>query len=482
MAPDKKIISSPVSAVLFPLALLLVLASCSSSKKMGPPASTLSLNLPDTLPALPASEIDLPIKIYAPPVLAMADSIVPREFNSPGWPAYLTASCEFRYKYHFVRSAFVLSCSNNKIGLQMRGNYQVAGSRCFCALGRPVSPWVSGNCGFGNEALRRVDISIRSDLAFLPGYRIRTTTRVDQLKALDKCVVSILSSDITQEIVDSIQASIASFCSALDQRMAGLDVAGYMRQLTVKANQKTAIGSYGYLAINPTAIRVGQLNYAKDTFSFAMGISCRPICTSDSSNPALIAALPPLSTGNNREGVSLYLPANYDYAFISGLLHDIGHDRTFLYKGSTIVIKDVAIKGIGNHQVEIKIDFDGTRKGRVFLRGTPILDIAKQSLSIPDISYSLESKDLVLKMARTLLRNKIRKSLQGSSYLDLAALLKANLPLLDAQLNRQLSPNLYTRGNAKDVRMIGLLAGDKTLQVQLALKADLSVISSGLPR
>jgi Domain of unknown function (DUF4403) len=449
---------------------------------MGPPASTQSLHLPDSLPALPISEIDLPIKIYAPSILAQADSIVPREFTSPGWPAYLMASCEFRYKYRFVRSGFVLSCSNNKVGLQMRGNYQVAGSRCFCALGKPVSPWVSGNCGFGNETMRRVDISIRSDLAFLPGYRIRTVTRVDQLKALDKCVVSLLSSDITQEIVDSIQSSIAGFCSALDQRMAGLDVADYMHQLTIKAGQKTAIGPYGYLAINPTAIRVGQLNYAKDTFSIAVGVSCRPVCTSDSSNPYIIPPLPPLSSGNNREGLSLYLPANYDYPFISKLLHDISHDRTFLYKGSTIIIKDVAIKGIGNHQIEIKIDFDGTRKGRVFLRGTPVLDVSKQTLSIPDISYSLESRDLVLKMARTLLRNKIRKSLQGSSYLDLAALIKTNLPMLDAQLNRPLAPNLFTRGSTKDLRMIGLLAGDKTLQVQLAVKADLSVVSTGLPR
>jgi hypothetical protein len=130
----------------------------------------------------------------------------------------------------------------------------------------------------------------------------------------------------------------------------------------------------------------------------------------------------------------------------------------------------------------MKIDFTGSRKGRIYLRGTPVLDTARQTLTLPDISYSLESKDLALKIARSLLRNKIRKSLQGNSYLDIAALIKANLPSINAQLNRQLSPTVYSSGKAREIRLIGLLTGEKTLQVQVLLNANLSLISTGLPR
>jgi hypothetical protein len=128
------------------------------------------------------------------------------------------------------------------------------------------------------------------------------------------------------------------------------------------------------------------------------------------------------------------------------------------------------------------IGFDGDRKGRLYLRGTPVLDTARQTLSVPDISYSLESKDLALKMAKALLRNKIRKSLRGNSYLDLAALLKTNLPGLDTQLNRQLAPNLHSYGQVKQLRLIGLLADDTMLQAQVYISADLSVSGTGLPR
>jgi len=108
-----------------------------------------------------------------------------------------------------------------------------------------------------------------------------------------------------------------------------------------------------------------------------------------------------------------------------------------------------------------------------------VVDTARQTLSVPDISYSLESKDVLIKMARTLLRGKIRRSVKGNSVLDLAALLKTNLQVINAQLNRSIGANLTTSGEIRELRLIGLLAGDKDLQAQLFIRADLSVTSTG---
>jgi hypothetical protein len=85
-----------------------------------------------------------------------------------------------------------------------------------------VSPWISGSCGFGKEPMRRVVIGISSGLNFLPSYRLHTSTGLDQLQALDKCQVSLFSSDVTQLILDSVRSSVAVFCSTLDETIAGL--------------------------------------------------------------------------------------------------------------------------------------------------------------------------------------------------------------------------------------------------------------------
>src|ERR1700750_2207913 len=101
-------------------AIVFSLVSCTASHKISAVAV-----LPDTLPALPASEIDVPVKIAAKPILAKAELIVPIEFTSESWPNFVQPSCDFRYKYRFLRSPLAISCVNNKLGVSFTGSYQV---------------------------------------------------------------------------------------------------------------------------------------------------------------------------------------------------------------------------------------------------------------------------------------------------------------------------------------------------------------------
>ncbi len=464
------------SLFLYTLIALVFFVSCTSSKKA---ASSLILHLPDSLPALPTSEIDLPVKINAKPILFKANFLVPTEFTSDGWPNYLQPSCDFRYKYRFVRSGFIITCVNNVLGVQLTGNYQVAGAKCLCSLNKPVSPWISGSCGFGKEPLRRVNINVSSRLSFLPNFKIATITAPGKIDAMDKCYVSLFSSDVTQQVLDSIRASVKNFCSTLDATISGMDFSRLAQQSVEKGFRKTAISKYGFLIINPSAIRVGQLNYIKDSFNISVGISCNPEMSSDSINKEIGDVHVPVNVGENRNNVSAYLNTSYDYNFLSKLLSDTLRNRVFDYKGRTIVIKDAAIKGLGNHQVEVRIDFAGTNKGRLYLRGTPVLDSAKQTLTIPDISYSLESGDLALKIGKSLFNNKIKKTIKGKSYLDIGALVKSNKAMLDSMVNRSINNNLSLSGKINQLRVVGLLAQDKMLQAQIYVNANLAVLSNG---
>lgn len=470
--------SSTVLLLGLALTFTLALISCGPSKKIAastPPPS-------DALPALPTSEIDLPIKIAGRPLIATADSLIPKEFVSLGWPGYLQPSCDFRYKYRFVRSGFTVRCTNNRISVALQGQYQVAGGRSLCVSNKPVSPWVSGYCGFDKEPMRRVDIAFSTQLNFQPDYSLRTASGLDQLKALDRCTMSVFSIDMTQQIIDSIGASINAFTKTLDVSIAKMNFSGNLHASATKAWQKTAIGPYGYLVVNPTAMRIGTLNYVNDTFHISLGISCRPELGSDSSNPSKLPPLPPLQSGSSRSGITLYLPATYDYAFINRLLNDSFRNKTFEYEGQKVILKNMTVSGMPHHQVKVEVDFGGSHTGQFFVWGTPTLDTAKQQLTVPDIQYELHSKDFLIKLARILFKNKIREGVKGNSFLDLAALLKANLPTLNAQLNRVLAPGLFTTGDVKQLKMIAIQANEKNIQTQVFLKADISITSTRLPR
>lgn len=458
------------------LPVFIFFLACSSTKKTTAPKEE-----QQTLPELPLSELDIPIKIAAAPILEKAEKLVPAAFTSDGWPDFMHPSCDFRYKYRFVRTSLQVSCTNNQIAIRFGGNYQVSGGKCICTAGIPVTPWISGNCGFLPQPLRKVNMSLSTNLKFLPNYQVRTTTNITQIQPVDKCEVSVFSSDITQLVMDSIRSSLITFSTALDQSIAGLSFTKFVTQIRDSSYRKIAIRKYGYFLLNPSALRIGQLNYVKDSFAISLGISCRPQFSSDPVNhiPAP-ASLPALLQTESRNGIRLYMNMNYDYTFLTKILQDSLHNKVFELKGRTIVVKDASVRGIGNQQVELRIDFAGSNHGSIYLHGTPVLDTAKQTLSLPDIQYSLEGEDLALKIGRSLFRNKIRKTIQGKSYLDITAFLNANKTMIDEQLNREWIKGVYSSGTLKEAKIIGLLVTSQNIQFQVFITGELKLSGGNL--
>ena len=124
-------------------------------------------------------------------------------------------------------------------------------------------------------------MALSTNLQFLPNYTIRTITTINQIQPVDKCEVSVFSSDITQLVMDSIRSSLVAFSTSMDQTIAGLSFAKFVTQLKDSSYRKIAIGKYGYFLLNPSAFRIGQLNYVKDSFAISLGISCKPQFSSD---------------------------------------------------------------------------------------------------------------------------------------------------------------------------------------------------------
>src|SRR5689334_18423001 len=88
--------------------LMLLLISCGGTKK------TVAVPVPATLPPLQESVINIPIKLFATPYLKQAETMAPTQFTSERWPDYLQTSCDFRYKYRFMRSGLGFACANNR--------------------------------------------------------------------------------------------------------------------------------------------------------------------------------------------------------------------------------------------------------------------------------------------------------------------------------------------------------------------------------
>lgn len=453
--------------------LLLALTACKTTRPL------LSTETPARLlPEPPTSQVNIPVKIYMKSLLTVMDSTTSKEFTNEQWPDYTESSCDFRYKYRFLRSPFTFSCVNNNVVIGFRGSYQIAGSKRVCGFDKPVSPWVGGSCGFGTEPLRKVDISIRSLLEFAPNHQLRTSTRLDASKAIDKCSVTILQTDITPQIMDSITASVNSYCTVFDQFVQAINNNSMLSNWRSGGSRVMPVSSYGYLNLNPILWRIGRFNTNKDTLAFSVGFSGTPQFSSDSLRLVKKTGLPPLSTTAPTGGISTYLNTVYNYSFFNKLLNDSLRNKPFEVEGRTFVIKDILIAGTNEGKISVDVAFTGNRKGVLHLSGTPQLDSVNQVLSMPDISFSIDTKDMLVNIGKALFRKKILKELKNQSVLDLAALIQKNKAQIEARFNQPLNEWMSTQGKLYDIRLTGLLPQKEYLQVQAFIKADLSIIAS----
>lgn len=447
-----------------------VLLSCSTSKKV-----VLSGAM-NSLPALQESVINIPLKIYAKQYLDKAELQTPLQFTSPGWPDFLISNCDFRYKYRFVRSGFRFSCVNNKATITMTGNYQIAGSKTVCAFGKQVSPWVSGSCGFSPEPMRRVEISIASTLRFQPDYTLRSLSGVEKISALDKCMVTVLNSDVTELVTDSICSSVNAFSASLDQTVSGLRFTALINKIGTAVGKKIPLSTYGYIKINPSAINIGAINYNKDTIYLTAGFACFPEVSSDSINHAVTNFLPPLRAMPLNGGFIINANAAYDYLFIDSLLTRLAKNNSFQIEGKTVTIQKVMVKGLENHMVELRFDFSGSKSGTIYLTGTPVLDIKNQVISIPDLDYSLQSRDLVLNLGKTFFNKRIIATIREKATIKINDLYKQNKPRLDSAFNRNFAQNIYVAGNSREITLTGLVIKKDNLLFQVRVAGFMNVI------
>ncbi len=448
----------------------------------GPAKKSVQANDNWRLPELPLSEVDIPVSIAAAPLLEKAEKLVPQEFTSDKWPAFLQPTCDFRYKYRFVRGRLQLTCHRNIVTLSFGGNYQVAGSKSLCTGNIPVTPWISGACGFPPQPLRRVKMALLSSIQFQPGFQVRTTTTVLQVQPLDRCEVSVFSSDITQMIMDSIRSSLSGYAAIADKSIAAIAFPALLKQLRDSAYGGIGLRGYGYLLVNPAAFRIGQLELERDSFRIHIGVSFRPEFSSSRGKAASVpASLPALTqTGDHRPGIRLFFNASYDYVFLTQLLRDSLHNKVFTVNNRTLLVKDARLSSAGGGKLRLQVDFSGSNHGSLILTGTPVVDTVRQTLSMPDVRYSLEGADLALRIGKTLFGGKVRRTIQGKTYLDLAALVKAAKPLVDHYLNLSPKPGLVPKGNFSDARLRYISAGNDRLYLQASVNAAWELAAGNL--
>ena len=457
------------------IGLALVLQGCFSQQKF----KNMVVAQPAITP-LETSIIQLPITMYVKPFLAKASGYINKELVSEGFPKYIQPNCDFRYKYRFVKDTVLFSMSNNYLLANIKGKYQVAGSATMCQGGKAVAPWITESCGFGQEKMRGIEIQLGSLLQLLPSWKIKTTSVANSVIPIDPCKIDDNQQDITAAIVDTIKSNISNYTRFADEIVDNIDLSEALDSNWQKINKPFALPlNYGYLKAQPQQVKISKFNIINDTLYAAAFIAFKP--TLYSSMPAVaptpqVIALETLTDASSK--YTLHADAYYSFDSILKLATPYIYGKPFkLPMKQNITITKVTLQNIDSSgKLKISATFKGTKAGTFYLYGTPLLNVAAQTITLPNLYYAIKSKNLFINLGKNLFKKRIYAQLKKVTTVSLLQYKLAALLSLNMLLNNS-KGDVITKGQVNNIAIDGLKTNTNTIFLRILAngKASLEV-------
>lgn len=430
------------------------------------------------LDSLPLSDIDIPIKISLRPLYDLAEKKVDLVYSSANYPnEWVYDGCDTRYMYQFKRDKLRISAKSNVLRLAFSGFYKVKGSQRVCVGGTGVSPWTPDcSCGYKEEP-RRVEVGFKAVLGLNADYSISPIIERLEPLPIDKCEVCFFKKDITQTVMNQLKLDLDSAKLSMLDTLSKLNLKASFQQLWDQLSNGQNLFGLGYLKMNPEKIRISRLTADEDTLRLSVGLSARPVISSEkpANSPS---AIPDISDFKPHSGFNLFLDSQLNYDSLSNILTN----RMKGYRMDInrvpqkyIVVEAVKIYGDGKDKLILGLQFSGSNQGIMYFIGKPVYDKTTGVLEIKNLDYDLKTKNLFLKTAKWLFDKKILAALNNYSKFETGSYISTFLPLLNQQLNREVYKGIFISGNMESLQVIDLLPLTGSFILRCNAKGNLSM-------
>ena len=433
---------------LFICTLLPIIWSCSTIKPQSPDILVAELEIPKQ----EISSIKIPIKINLAPYFKETEKSVPKKFVGG------EQLCEgVSYDYKFYRKPIKFEGNGTKLLFDVEGKYSLKLNYCLkCSdlLGQGPSclvPRIYASCGVG-EPMRKMHVSYETKIGVSDYYKLKSHTKFRSVKALTPCQITVFHYDATETLEEEVTTALKAVEKDIDKEITSVDLRPEMLATWKLLQEPTDLEGYGFLYLRPSNVSMSQIKFKGDTAYFNAILEARPtIYTSEISLPK--KALPKLSKYKNRKGFDITMDIFATYDSLSSILTQNIKGTKVELSGREIIFGDIEVYGAYNSAVHLKVNFDGNKKGTLYLTGTPVFDSEHQHISFPDLNFDVKTKSALLKSAKWLFNKKITDAIRESASMDLKPYLDTLKTTLNESLNVELDEGVFMSGSIKDIEI-----------------------------
>lgn len=458
---------STINITVFCVIVSLFIQSCGGIKPSAPATANQTIEK-KALPPI-TSTINIPIKVEMKPLLKLADDAFDKEFKGSDKPC-----SGLRYDYKVQRQPLKVTGKGKTLFLDLNMAYGFRGEYCAaCIMETCVNPPIPFSCGW-NESLRRVNVKLSSDIDILSNYRIKSVSKFLELNTIDPCAITFANININNVLLDQLKPQLGSFAKMIDQEVAKQDLKPYVLPVWKALQEDIKIDQVGYLRFQPQQLSLGELAMNGSLLTFSIGLKAAPVITPESQSKP-VTALPNLSAYQKGNGFEVYTDLAMNYDSLSKQVFSTIQNESFALGKEKIRVTYMKLFP-ANEKLGVEVGFTGTKKGVFYLLGNPEFDSKTGHLKLKNVEYDIATKNVLIKSAKWLLDETIRKKLEEQMDFDMSALVQDTKKSINESLNQKMDYGVQLKGLLTSLDIVGWDINSKNLVVRSKIKGDLQVV------
>jgi hypothetical protein len=431
------------------------------------------------------STVSIPITISLAAVAAKVEEKVPRGQNSEdewkplgSFPVVGT----LYVKQMWERDRLRIELNGDHADLSTRVRYRARVAARPCVLGR--CQWVQlGSCGQEGRAMPSIDLGLRTQLGFRNDWTVTPRTTPRRVRTGVHCKLTKANVDVTERVANLVQGLLDRAAPEIDARIR--EEAALRRRVenVWEDVQKPIRASTGvYVMLQPEALAVSPPQGSGTTLNTTVSVTVRPRVVVGDKPEVTPKPLPLSGTTTATEGFRIQLVAELPFATMDSVVRSKLVGRSFDIEGRRIKVRNTRLYGAGQ-RVVLAANLIGAARGTVYFVGTPVFDPDSQIVSVPDLDFSVESKEVLPQVAQWLLYDQMRDQMRASARFPVGDRIDKIRADVDSALDRQLSRAVRMNGRVDRITPLGVFVFSESVAAVVQADGQASIrIDIGAPR
>jgi hypothetical protein len=428
----------------------------------------------EAVPNQPVSLIKIPIKINLTPYFEQTNKAVPKIFRGD------EKQCQgVSFKYKFERKPIKFKGIGESIQFDCSGKYWVKLNYCLeCTYllydaGNCLTPRIYASCGI-DEPMRKMQVGYKSKIGITKDYKLKSKTTLTKVKALSPCNMTLFNYNATSTLEEEVKKAMKTVEKDIDKEIASIDLKPEMEATWNALSAPVDLDGYGFMYMRASRISIGDIKYQGDTAYFDAYLKAYPKIFLDTITYTP-KALPNLSSHTEQEGFDVHMDISAEYDSLSSILTKSIAGTKLEVKGKEVIFDSVQVHGASGSKLTIKVNISGSKKGIIYLTGTPMFDSEKQHISFPDLEFDIKTKSVLLKSAKWLFDKKVTNLIRESASLDLKPYLDDLKESLSSSLNGEITTGVYMTGGVNEILIDYIFPRSNYLFVRIHSKGSMGI-------